>query len=139
MEKKKEKNKKEKDAASIAEGLLPVLVRARDTRRRLQEGNDASGAIDAVPRRDEFSIVSSTAQETAGATSPTTTMLLVSHCTVTSSGTTTVTWENARANRCWHTPPRCHRHTVAQNTSTVRSRGQAASPRGRHEGPTADT
>ena len=34
-------------------------VRARDARRRLQEGNDANGAIDAVPRRDGFSPASS--------------------------------------------------------------------------------
>jgi hypothetical protein len=105
--KRKKRSVKKKKKESIAECLLlpEGSVRARDTRRHLQEGNDASGAIDAVPRRDEFSPISSTAQETAGATSPTTTVLLVSHRTVTSNGTTTVTQENARANRCRHTPP----------------------------------
>ena len=69
---------------------------ALDTRRRLQEGNDAIGAIDAIPSRDGFSPVSTTVQEPAGATSPTTTVLLVSHSTIASNDTTAATLENAQ-------------------------------------------
>jgi hypothetical protein len=84
----------------------------RDTRHRLQEGNDASGAIDAVPRRDGFSPISFMTQEMAGATSPTTMVLLVSHCTVTSNNATTAMLENAEQTVVGHTTmvPPTHRY-----------------------------
>jgi len=59
LKKGKEKERiKKKNAAAIAQGGLhagnachPDPVRARDARRRLQEGNDTTGTIDVVPER----------------------------------------------------------------------------------------
>jgi len=62
LKKGKEKERiRKKNATAIAQGGLhagnachPDPVRARDARRRLQEGNDTTGAIDVVPERDSF-------------------------------------------------------------------------------------
>lgn len=67
----------------------------------IQEGHDANGTIDAVPRRDGFSpTLSPRCKETAGASSLTTMALLVSLRTIAANDVTTVTLAYARANYC---------------------------------------
>ncbi|KAG2579510.1 hypothetical protein PVAP13_6NG290600 [Panicum virgatum] len=87
---------------------------ALDTRHRVQEGND-------------------------GATSPTTTVLLASLCSVASNNATTAMLGYARANRCRRTPPRRRRRAAAQNTRTARSRAELRRHAAIGKKPVADT
>jgi len=79
------------------------------------------------------------AQEPAGATCPTTMVLLVSLCSVASNNATTAMLGYARANRCRHTPPRCRRRAAAQNTRTARSRAELRRHAAIGKKPVADT
>lgn len=57
-----------------------VRVCAKDARSRLQEGYNANGAVNIVPRRDEFSLTSTPqCKEIADASSQTTIVMLVRH------------------------------------------------------------